>query len=123
MKCQNCDKAATHHVTEIVAGKPVEYHVCDTHLHNLDALPPAAALPGPKSGFGAFWRDPKLNEALRDAVARDKIAAYLLPVLCQALLDDNPEVRVSAAFRLMLLGGDARSTVGALQDARHDQDE
>jgi hypothetical protein len=26
MKCQSCDEAATSHVTEIVAGKAVEYH-------------------------------------------------------------------------------------------------
>lgn len=119
MKCQECDQQATTHVTEIVAGKAVEYHVCEAHLQKLEDLEPA--LPGRK-GVAAFF-DPKLTEALSNPVAREKIASHLLPALCLALLDESPEVRVVAAFRLMMLGSDARSTLGALQDALSDPDE
>jgi len=123
MKCQSCKQSATHHVTDIVAGKPVEYHVCDKHLQELDALEPAPAAGDWTTGFAAFWNDDKLRAALEDQVAREKIAAHLLPALSLALLDDNPHVRVVAAFRIMALGPDSRSTLGALRDALRDPDE
>jgi hypothetical protein len=94
MKCQSCDKPGTLHVTDIVAGKPVEYHVCETHFQDLDALEPASGLPRPATGFAAFWDDVRVREALQDKVAREKIAAHLLPALALALLDENPQVRL-----------------------------
>jgi HEAT repeat protein len=123
MKCQACDKEATSHVTEIVAGSPVEYHVCDAHLQELDALKPADRPGRPASGIGAFMDDPGIREALRDREAREKVSAYLIPPLCLALLDQRPEVRIVAAFRLMVLGPDARSATGGLRDATRDPDE
>jgi protein arginine kinase activator len=50
MKCQACDKPATNHVTEIVGGDPVEYHICDTHLQNLEAIERAPKARGQKRG-------------------------------------------------------------------------
>jgi HEAT repeat protein len=123
MKCQACDQAATHHVTEIVAGEAVEYHVCDTHLQNLEGLDKATREPKPSTGYAAFWANRELKAALRDEAARQKVAAHLLPPLCLALLDPRPEVKVVAAFRLMAFGPDARSVVGALQNALQDADE
>jgi protein-arginine kinase activator protein McsA len=38
MKCQACDEQATHHVTDLVDGEPVEYHICEKHLENLNSL-------------------------------------------------------------------------------------
>src|SRR5262249_52028610 len=123
MKCQACDKAATLHVTDVVAGQPVEYHVCDDHVQDLDNLKPTDQPKSLAAGPMAFWEDPQLSEALRDPVAQQKMAAYLLPALCLALLDEKPEVRIAAAFRLMMLGPDARSAMGALRDALRDPDE
>jgi hypothetical protein len=123
MKCQACAEEATVHVTEIVAGKPVEYHVCGTHLQGLDTLAPAGVFTEPARGIGAFFNDARLREAWRDPAARETIAAHLVPALCLALLDQNAAVRVHAAFRLMALGGDARSALGALRDALRDPDE
>ena len=40
MKCQACEDQATSHVTEFVAGKPVEYPFV-THFQHLDVLKPA----------------------------------------------------------------------------------
>ena len=71
----------------------------------------------------ALWEDPEFRKTVADPAARDKIAAYLLPPLCAALLDDNPEVGVLAAFRMMQLGSDGRSAGGALRDALRDRDE
>lgn len=31
MKCQKCNKEATVHVTDLVGGKPIEYHFCEEH--------------------------------------------------------------------------------------------
>jgi hypothetical protein len=121
MKCQACDQPATCHVTEIVDGQPTAYHVCEAHAKDLDALKPA--LPGAGRepvGIFAFLQDPGLSQALQDPVARQRLAAHLLPALCLALLDANPAVRVAAIFRLMPLGRDAHSAVAALRDARHD---
>jgi hypothetical protein len=107
----------------LVGGQPVEYHVCEAHLQELDTLVPATARPKPATGFAAFWEDANLRQALQDRVGQEKVAAHLLPALALALLDENPRVRVSAAFRLMALGPDARSALGALQGALRDPDE
>ena len=31
MKCQECDKSATFHITELTGGKPQELHLCEDH--------------------------------------------------------------------------------------------
>jgi len=31
MKCQQCDKSATFHITELTGGKPQELHLCEDH--------------------------------------------------------------------------------------------
>ena len=31
MKCQQCDKQATFHITELTGGKPQEMHLCEDH--------------------------------------------------------------------------------------------
>jgi hypothetical protein len=111
------------HVTEIVAGKPVEYHVCDKHVQELDAIEPFSWPYQNATGFTAFFQDSQLREALREPIARQVLAAHVLPALCLALLDERPEVRIASAFRLVLLGADARPASGALRDALRDPDE
>jgi hypothetical protein len=123
MKCQECDKPATHHVTDIIASKLVEIHVCEAHFQKLDDLATKAGPPKPEPGFGTFVDVPALRQALCESAVRQKVAAYLLPALCLALLDDKPEVRVAAAFRLLILGPHARPASGALRDALRDLDE
>jgi HEAT repeat protein len=78
---------------------------------------------GPSAFPTAKWDDPKLCEALRDLPTRQQLAAHLLPALCLALLDPSPEVRILAAFRLMQLGPDAQTVLGALREAQADPDE
>jgi len=123
MKCQACEEVATLHVTEIVEGKPIEYHVCETHVNYTGKLEPHQLQPEQIRGIGAFLTDPKLSEALRDSAAREKMSAHQLPALCLALLDPKPEVRIVAAFQLMRLGPNAQSAAGALRDALLDPDE
>lgn len=31
MKCQQCDRPATYHITELTGGKPTELHLCEKH--------------------------------------------------------------------------------------------
>jgi protein arginine kinase activator len=31
MKCQQCDRTATFHITELTGGKPTELHLCEEH--------------------------------------------------------------------------------------------
>ena len=31
MQCQQCEKTATFHITELAAGKPQELHLCEDH--------------------------------------------------------------------------------------------
>jgi hypothetical protein len=123
MKCQRCDQPAAIHVTDVVDGHSVDFHVCEKHFHEVGSLPPATPPGNQTGGFGAFLNDARLREAMFDPTAREKVAAYLLPALCLALLDERPQVRVAAAFRLMACGSDARSTLGALRDALNDPDE
>ena len=123
MKCQVCNKPATLHVTEIIASKPVEFHVCEAHFQDLDGLATKAGPKKPEAGFGTFVDVPELRQALCEPAVRQKVAAYLLPALCLALLDEKPEVRVAAAFRLLILGPHARPVCGALRGALRDPDE
>lgn len=34
LKCQECDKAATFHITELTGGKPQELHLCEDHARH-----------------------------------------------------------------------------------------
>lgn len=34
MKCQQCDKLATFHITELTGGKPQELHLCEEHARH-----------------------------------------------------------------------------------------
>ena len=115
MKCQSCNDPATHHITEIVGGDWVEHHVCDNHVQELDALKGTKATGGYEPG-------PEFLQAHSDPVARQKLAAHLLPALCLALRDDLATVRALAAFWLGSLGGDAASAAGALREAQDDPD-
>jgi hypothetical protein len=85
-------------------------------------LPKDAARKDVGANFAAFGRDPELRAAISDPAARQKLAAHLLPALCLALLDEQPEVRVAAVYRLFRFGPDAQSASGALRDALRDPD-
>jgi hypothetical protein len=117
MKCQECNEPATCHVTEIVAGKAVEYHVCEKHACELDSLQGKEAKQHPLGPMSGPF------EVLLDPVAREKLAAYLLPPLCLALLDENPAVRSLAAVWLSQIHEEAASAAGALRAALEDPDE
>ena len=123
MKCEHCDRVASHHVTEVVAGLPADRHLCEDHVTDWTSPAHADRPPAPfRSSPDFFWREPELWRAVRDHAAHQKVAANLLPALCLALLDETPEVRVVAAYDLMLLGRHAQPAAGALRDRLTDGD-
>jgi hypothetical protein len=122
MKCQSCDNQATLHVTEMVKGQPTEFHVCESHLDDLDKLKAAIERQSPGHET-AFWFSPEIAKALSDLEAQKKFATHLVPALCQALQDPKPEVKIIALQHLMIFRQYAQSAAGALQEALRDPDE
>jgi HEAT repeat protein len=116
MRCQACDDTATCHVTDLVGGKLVEYHVCARHAVDLGALQ-GIEVQAP------LTPDPEVLQAWADPIARQKIAAYMLPALCLAMMDESAKVRLLAAYSAAQLGSDAESAIGALRDLLRDPDE
>ena len=105
MKCQECDDAATKHVTEFVDSRPIEYHVCEKHFATLNSLKGHDPTKS-QSPMAQLWSDPAVRDAFFDTDSQHKIAAYLLPSLILALADEDAGVRIQAALELMQLGCD-----------------
>jgi protein arginine kinase activator len=61
MKCQQCDKPATFHITELTGGKPQELHLCEEHARQY--------LTQPGSGGGASPA-PSMASALAQQIAQ-----------------------------------------------------
>ena len=51
MKCQQCDKPATFHITELTGGKPQEFHLCEDHARQY--LTSSSAEPAGVGGMAA----------------------------------------------------------------------
>jgi protein arginine kinase activator len=51
MKCQQCDKPATFHITELTGGKPQELHLCEDHAR--EYLTASSNEPSPSAGMAA----------------------------------------------------------------------
>ena len=51
MKCQQCDKPATFHITELTEGKPQEFHLCEDHARQY--LTSSSAEPAGVGGMAA----------------------------------------------------------------------
>ena len=51
MKCQQCDKPATFHITELTDGKPQELHLCEDHAR--EYLTASSSEPTPAGSMAA----------------------------------------------------------------------
>ncbi|MGA2620898.1 MAG: UvrB/UvrC motif-containing protein [Thermoguttaceae bacterium] len=51
MKCQQCDRPATFHITELTGGKPQELHLCEEHARQY--LTSSSEPSGPAGGMAA----------------------------------------------------------------------
>jgi protein arginine kinase activator len=69
MKCDLCNRPATVHITEIVDGKPHEYHLCDEHareqLTRGESSSPPAKPSKPKEYMAALAAAPSKGELHR----------------------------------------------------------
>ena len=75
IKCQKCPKPATIHITEIVQGSPLEFHLCEEHarqqLSSEESAEPAAD-PGPDGpGEGDGRRQRREREEGADEQGQD----------------------------------------------------
>ena len=73
MKCQQCEKPATFHITELVGDAPQEMHLCEDHarhyLHQADELEaPAPTL------AGMLAQQLKLSQTAQELARLDKQA-------------------------------------------------
>ena len=53
MKCQQCDKQATFHITELTGGKPQELHLCEDHARQYLTSSSSEPTPVARDGGGA----------------------------------------------------------------------
>ncbi len=65
MKCQQCDKPATFHITELTDGQPQELHLCEDHAREY-----LAVSDGEPSGVAASLADQMQQMALQMAVGQ-----------------------------------------------------
>jgi protein arginine kinase activator len=74
MKCQQCEKPATFHITELTGPQPQEVHLCEgcakTYLLQNDGGPPAAAT----SLGGLLAKQLKLGQAAEELAKLDQRA-------------------------------------------------
>ena len=96
MKCQQCDKPATFHITELTGGKPQELHLCEDHARQyLTSSAGAASAPrvGSRRPAAARWRATTCRSRRACSAARsialdadDPARADLALDWCEALL-------------------------------------
>ena len=74
MKCQQCEKPATFHITELTGGQPVEVHLCETcaktYLTQGDSSAPAA----PSTIASVLAKQLQLGKAAEELAKLDKRA-------------------------------------------------
>lgn len=74
MKCQQCEKPATFHITELTGPQPQELHLCKDHAH--EYLAHADAAEGEESGesTGSLSSPLKLGQTAEDLAKLDQRA-------------------------------------------------
>jgi protein arginine kinase activator len=63
IKCQKCSKPATIHITEIVQGSPLEFHLCEEHARQ--------QLSGEETNEGSSVADKAMAQLAKAARSRD----------------------------------------------------
>lgn len=75
MKCQQCDRPATFHITELTGGKPQELHLCEEHarVYLNDSTENSENPAVLSAALGQNSSQPALNQASEDLRAIDAI--------------------------------------------------
>jgi len=74
MRCQQCDKPATFHITELTETEPQELHLCEEHARQYLAHSEKTELEPPKSLAGALAAQLKVGQTTEELSRLDKQA-------------------------------------------------
>jgi len=73
LKCQQCDKTATYHITELTGGKPQELHLCEDHArHYLTAAEDEPE--APSSLAGALAEQLSVSQTAEELARLDQLS-------------------------------------------------
>ncbi len=72
MKCQQCDKPATFHITELTEGKPQEFHLCEDHARQY--LTSSSAEPAGVGGIAALAQQIAIGQTAEELARLDQQA-------------------------------------------------
>ena len=70
MKCQQCDKQATFHITELTGGKPQELHLCEDHARQY--LTASSSEPTPVAGMAALAQQMAVGQTAEELARLDQ---------------------------------------------------
>ena len=74
MKCQQCEKTATFHITELTGGKPQELHLCEDHARQYLTQSDAGEPASPPSLAGALKSQMALSQTAEELAELDQQA-------------------------------------------------
>jgi len=66
MKCQQCEKPATFHITELTGEKPHELHLCEQCAQQYLSQNPSGGVPMPPSISGMLSQQLKVSETAKE---------------------------------------------------------
>ena len=72
MKCQECDKTATFHITELTGGKPQELHLCEEHARDYLSPPEEETLSGSSAVASVLAQQLAVGETTEELARLDQ---------------------------------------------------
>jgi len=72
MKCQNCEKPATFHITELTGGAPHELHLCEDHAREYLTQSDEAEAATPSTMVNVLTQQLKLGQTAEELARLDK---------------------------------------------------
>ena len=72
MKCDQCEKPATYHITELMGDTPQEVHLCEEHAHHYLATEESGSHEEAPSLAGTLSQQLKLGQTAEDLARLDK---------------------------------------------------
>jgi protein arginine kinase activator len=73
MKCQQCEKPATFHITELTGNEPQEFHLCEDHAKQYLSAPETMETPSPTIA-GVLAKQLKLGQTAEELARLDQRA-------------------------------------------------
>ena len=104
MKCQQCDKPATFHITELTGGKPQELHLCEEHARQYLTQSRRRAGRRAPSLAGVLAQQLAVGQTAEELAKLDQQAC---PVCGITFYEFRNQGRLGCPLRLRLLPGRA----------------